>query len=323
MLGNDPPPLATSMLRADQVEPSAMRTIQFSAIAILGMALPSAAFGQRDREERRRAPDEFREILSEVEDAYENFVDVDKDVLEELRKQYREPKPDRETKIFRELRKLYVTTPQDEEAILREIRLAYQMQSPEQEARVFYAIRRAERLPPGALPVHIMAEEALQLFRKFDRDRDGQLVPDELSENLYSQRVRFDQNRDGAINFEEYAPYYQGYMKSVSDGVASGEIKAKLPREFNSTAPDPEIAPRQVESQPPVRAEPANYVAPLPEWFTKADWDMDGQVGLYEWKKLGQAIKSFLAMDRNSDGFVVVDELRRFLAEQSTSSSGG
>jgi hypothetical protein len=317
-----PHPLQTRTFWANDVELSAMRSIRLLAL-ILGLTLPSAAFGQGDRENRTRIPDEFREILKEVEDAYENFVDVDKDVLEELRKQYREPKPDREAKIFREIRKLYNTTPQDEEAILREIRLAYQQQSAEQEARVFYAIRRAERLPPGTVPVHILAEEATKLFRKFDVDRDGLLAPDELSENLYTQRGRWDQNRDGAISFEEYAPYYQGFLKWVSDGVASGEIKAKLPRGFNLTPPDPGIPPRQVEAQRPVRAEPAKATTPLPEWFTKSDLDADGQVGLYEWKKSGQPIKHFLAMDRNSDGFLVAEELRRFLAEQSTSGSGG
>ena len=44
-----------------------------------------------------------------------------KDILDELRKQYKEPKADREAKILREARRLYKTTPQQEDEIIQEI----------------------------------------------------------------------------------------------------------------------------------------------------------------------------------------------------------
>jgi hypothetical protein len=144
-----------------------------------------------------------------------------------------------------------------------------------------------------------------------------------MSENLYDQRGKWDQNRDGSISFEEYGAYYQGYLKWMLDGVASGAIEARLPRGVVPIPPDSSIAPRQVDEQRPARAVAERDATPLPDWFTQYDLDGDGQVGLYEWKKSGQPIKHFQAMDRNSDGFVVAEELRRFLAEQSSSGSGG
>src|SRR5262249_49079078 len=41
------------------------------------------------------------------------------------------------------------------------------------------------------------------------------------------------------------------------------------------------------------------------------DTDNDGQIGLYEWKASGRPIETFLAMDRNKDGFLTIDEIMR------------
>src|SRR5215813_4923319 len=65
-------------------------------------------------------PDELRSLIKEVEEAYKAPFEVDKDVLDELRKQYRNPTPEREAKIFKEIRRLYVTMPEQEQVILAE-----------------------------------------------------------------------------------------------------------------------------------------------------------------------------------------------------------
>jgi Ca2+-binding EF-hand superfamily protein len=47
----------------------------------------------------------------------------------------------------------------------------------------------------------------------------------------------------------------------------------------------------------------------LPGEYRSYDKDGDGQVGLYEWPK--DRIRDFIALDRNDDGFLTINELRK------------
>jgi hypothetical protein len=283
-----------------------MRPALFSTLAAALVLTPQLGFSQTPSEKPKPANDEFRTLLKEIEEAYKAPLEVDEDVLDELRKQYRNPTPERELKIFKEIRRLYDTTPELEEAILREIRAAYQQPTAEQEMRVFAAIRRAGQLPLGTVPASIQLERATKLFAKLDEDRDGVLTRDEMPETLRDQRVRWDANRDGTIDFQEYAPYFQAQLKWVSDGVASGEFPIRLPKSAAASAPAP--MPAVVEKPKVAVAPPA---AGLPDWFTQLDLDGDGQVGLYEWRQKGRAIKDFVALDLNSDGFLTAKEVSK------------
>lgn len=304
-----------------------MRTIHFSilaAVTSLSLAGPAAGQGPPDRPggdggKPKQAPDEFRALLKEVEEAYKAPLEVDKDVLDELRKQYRNPSPDREVKIFKEIRRLYHTTPAHEEVILRELRRAYEGPSPGQEGRLFEEIRRGGQLPLGTVPVSIQAEQAGKLFRKLDLDGDGLLSADELPDTLREQRPRWDANGDGRISFEEYGPYYQGHLKWVADGVASGAIPLKLPKAYS--IPDATPTPTPDEEVRPMVIRAGNLPPGLPDWFRTYDLDKDGQVGLYEWKQAGQPIEVFLALDANTDGLLEAAELLAALARQAASQS--
>lgn len=270
------------------------------------------------------APDEFRALVKVVEQAYKAPFEADKDVLDELRKQYRDPSPDRETKILREIRRAYVTTPAQEDAIVRELRRAYRDPSADQEARVFEEIRRGGPLAPGTISPDSQVERAAKMFRKLDRNGDGVLSSDEMPEFLRSQLRDWDRNRDGAIDATEYLAYFQASLKWVADRVASGEIPIKLPKGAAPVAPPPEptakaAAPPAPSPAVPGRQPPAQ--AQLPDWFTKLDADGDGQVGLYEWKKAGRPIAEFLEMDRNHDGFLEAKELLAYLAEHPSPSA--
>jgi EF hand len=271
------------------------------------------------------SPEEFRAILKEVEEAYKAPFEVDKDILDELRKQYRQPTPEREAKIFREIRRLYQATPEQEEAILREIRRAYERPSAEQEERVFLEIRRGGQLPLGTVSPTIQVEQATKLFRRLDQDGDGLISPVEMTDSLREQRGRWDRNHDGFIDLEEYGAYHQAHLQSVAERVAAGEIPIKLPRGLTVQDLIPSTAePRrpEVEERRSV-ARAGKLPRGLPDWFAKLDTDGDGQVGLYEWRKAGRPVDEFARMDLDGDFLLTPEELLSFLAEQSRNRSGG
>jgi hypothetical protein len=54
----------------------------------------------------------------------------------------------------------------------------------------------------------------------------------------------------------------------------------------------------------------------LPEWFQQLDTDGDAQIGLYEWKVSGRPLEEFFKMDRNGDGFLTVQEVLFYMANQ-------
>ena len=292
-------------------------------IALIVLASPSLAWAQitlqieSGSKKQKPPPDEFKSIVSVIEDAYKAPFEVDKDILDELRKQYRDPKPEREGKIFREIRRLYATTAEQEDSILSELRRAYADPSAQQEERLFHVIRRNGTLPLGTIPTQAQGELAAKMFRRLDRNEDGILQNEEMSELLQGQRSNWDQNRDGMISPEEYMGYYQAHLGSVSERVASGEIQIKMPRElsqFIPTSPQPSIAPR--ESPRPIENRSAVSTVELPRWFFECDLNADGQVALYEWKKMGKPIVEFTAMDGNQDGFLEAKELEQFLGQQ-------
>src|SRR5688572_29708741 len=149
----------------------AVRLPVLSGLAAVGLLLtPDVDHGQPPPPDPKPPkikppPDEFRALVKEVEEAYKAPFEVDKDVLDELRKQYKNPTPERELKIFREIRRLYNTTPEQEMDILRELRRAYEQPSPNQEARLFDVIRRNGTLPLGTVSADAQASRATKLFR--------------------------------------------------------------------------------------------------------------------------------------------------------------
>lgn len=264
-------------------------------------------------------PEEQRSILREIEEAYKAPKEVHEDVLGQLRKSYQKPSEARESKIFEELRRLYAMTPAQETAILTEIRKSYQQPSGDQEARIFQEIAKAEPLPLGTVPASVQVNQAQKLFRSLDRNGDGVLAPDELSDLLRGERGRWDANRDGLIDQTEFWAFYQGHLGDLSVRVARGEIKLK-----EGLVPTIDVKTVVEQEKPrPVVVRAGKLPAGLPDWFGELDSDRDAQIGLYEWKKGGRPLTEFQAMDLNGDGFITVDELTRYFARQTDRQSKG
>lgn len=270
-------------------------------------------------------PDEFRALVKEVEEAYKAPFEVDKDILDELRKQYKNPTPEREGKIFREIRRLYNLPPGQEQDIVRELRLAYELRTPDQEARVFDVVRRGGRLPEGTVPLDVQTEQSGKLFRNFDRDQDGRLDSDEMPETLRGQWQQWDRNRDGSIDYAEYADYYRAHLRSVSERVAAGEIPIKLPKgaslppQANQFPPQftaPHFAPLEPSPRDQGAGRPDKSQPKLPDWFAACDADGDGQVSLAEWRRNGRPLEEFASMDPDGDFLITPREMLRFLAGQ-------
>jgi Ca2+-binding EF-hand superfamily protein len=152
-------------------------------------------------------------------------------------------------------------------------------------------------------------------FRRYDKNGDGLLNNDEMPEALKAERDRWDTNKDGFIDLNEFKAYAQARMQQAqADRGAQG---------FGGgwggpgAMPVPELPVENEKEQRPVVYRANNLPAELPAWFKEADTDQDGQVGLYEWKAKGWSVEEFVKMDRNNDGFLTVEEVLRYQKEQS------
>ena len=291
-----------------------------ASFVIVTLVGPAHTFGQTPPVDAKAAQgqlpkpplDETRAVVREIEEAYKAPMEVDKDALDELRKQYKNPTPEREAKLFYEIRRLYQTTPESDQAILREVRLAYQLQSPEQEKRVFDVIRQNNKMPLGTVHPTTRIEQAGKMFRKLDQNGNGLLSPDEMTDSLRGQMARWDRNRDGAIDPAEYEAFFLSHHQTVAAAVEAGDIPIRLPKGVQGPGDAPKAEDR------PFVAKHVNYPPGLPPWFAEYDTDGDGQVGLYEWRRKGRSIADFLLMDRNNDGYLTPAELLHYLEKNKT-----
>src|SRR5262249_41067867 len=153
-------------------------------------------------------------------------------------------------------------------------------------------------------------KQAREQFDAIDTNKDGKLSREEL-QTAQRNRVRgsrvvdsfdqYDKNKDGSIDFEEYKQYVKDRANRNRGGGDSN---------------NPAAAARPEEGKRPLVYRIGKLPKDLPPWFTQLDTDLDGQVGLYEWKKAGKEVAEFLAMDINGDGFVTVEELLRWQKAQ-------
>jgi Ca2+-binding EF-hand superfamily protein len=131
-------------------------------------------------------------------------------------------------------------------------------------------------------------------FNDLDKNHDGVLSGDELPGDLRDNLDRWDTNRDGKIQFEEFREYsLMRYQAQQARSLLPDEEEDKRPVVYDAKHLPPELT----------------RFAP---WFSQLDTDRDGQVALYEWKAGGRSLNEFYAYDTNRDGFITVEEVLRY-----------
>jgi Ca2+-binding EF-hand superfamily protein len=168
----------------------------------------------------------------------------------------------------------------------------------------------------GEMTPEQIDRKAEDSFRQHDKNGDGQLQYDEMPDNLKSGLDKYDANKDGTINLDEYKMYYRERIQiklqeqaQKKDGQSPGD---GLP-------PVPESVTVQEEEKRTMVFRYGKMPKEMPAWFTELDGDKDGQIGLYEWVKAGRSVEEFKAMDRNDDGLLTAEEVLSFVRANSKS----
>jgi len=160
-----------------------------------------------------------------------------------------------------------------------------------------------------------------EMFRQADKNKDGLLDYEEMSETMRTERDKWDANKDGFIDSSEYKPYIVAWVARRQEERNEGKDNNN-----NDSKNNPPIIieqPREdLVDEPKAPVYRAGKLPKgLPSWFESFDTNIDGQVGLYEWREAGRSIPDFQKMDRNGDGLLTIAESLSFEKLQEAESS--
>jgi len=198
------------------------------------------------------------------------------------------------------------------------------------------------QLPPGSSLAPVApADWVEERFRKLDRDGDGFLSFDEMTENLKLEKDKWDVNRDGMIDLAEWRAYVAAFQRAQQRRSPTKPAKrAREPiRDIQSLLSGRKLPIQDIRRLAPSReANVQRAVRPpfdeskltrtlgqgnskgaravklpnnVPAWFKEYDTDGDGQVSLREWKAREGRIGEFREYDLNGDGLITLEELIR------------
>ncbi len=168
-------------------------------------------------------------------------------------------------------------------------------------------------------------------FQQMDLNKDGYITMDEASDRMKSTFPQIDRNGDGRIDLGEYTAYTNERMAGGGRGgppSMGGDPNMQQQFQFNQQQPGgfpgaPQFdtsggrGGRQNREEDDTTRVAVHRFGKmpkgLPDWFEKLDTDMDGMVGLYEWRRAsGKTTKEFVDMDLNGDGYLTADEWIRY-----------
>jgi len=157
------------------------------------------------------------------------------------------------------------------------------------------------------------------MFKRLDKNGDGFLSYDEMTDELKAERDKWDTDKNGLIDLNEYKAYFRARMQQIRTDNGWGQNQGG--GGGNDQLLPPQLMPAEEEEVPKrVVYRAGKLPAGLPAWFQQLDTDKDGQIGLYEWKASGRPLADFFAMDANGDGFLTVEEV---LSYEKKNNGGG
>ena len=109
-----------------------------------------------------------------------------------------------------------------------------------------------------------------------------------MSEALRSEKDKWDTNRDGLINFEEFTAYFRAMVQQRMAESGRSNQGGAGGADDNALGPIIILKPEKEEEKRPVVYRSSMLPKELPAWFRQLDTDQDAQIGLYEWKQSGR-----------------------------------
>lgn len=174
--------------------------------------------------------------------------------------------------------------------------------------------------PPALQPPTSQGDDqrAEGFFRRSDKNSDGLLDHEEMSETLQRERDTWDKDKNGFIDLNEYKAYVTARTQRNDNPNGNEPRRPDGPPALTGDRPAP------VEDKRPTVYRAGNLPKDLPDWFVKMDreGDVDGQVGLYEWRKSTRNMDEFALYDINEDGFITAEEYLRWKAKSVAKASG-
>ena len=162
-------------------------------------------------------------------------------------------------------------------------------------------------------------------FKEMDKNQDGKLSKDEAASGSRRLAGAFDQhdtNKDGSIDLPEYTAYFTAAMGGMGGGGSgwggggSGWGGGGGGWGGGPGGSRDEKKMEELDEPKPVVYRFGHLPGGLPAYFTDADFDKDGQIGLYEWVKYWDStsetkLAEFKVLDTNSDGLLTAEEYIR------------
>jgi len=188
--------------------------------------------------------------------------------------------------------------------------------------------------PQGGQATPNSDEDTMRRFKERDRNQDGKISMEEASQFLKPVFAQYDTDRDGFVNFEEYKGYMVAFNQQATTGrglgngdqgrdrgADRGSFGGQPQQQGGNTdnrdmRDDRKSREKEEEIARPVVYRFGKLPKELPSWFEKYDKDLDGQVGLYEWRREGDVTAKFVEMDLNADGYLTAEEWLRFTKQQ-------
>jgi Ca2+-binding EF-hand superfamily protein len=178
--------------------------------------------------------------------------------------------------------------------------------------------------PPGGQGGFDPNAFAELLFKRYDKNGDGVLNYDEMPDNLKAEKDKFDTNKDGMIDLNEFKEFIKARGEQMRNEMGGGNgANAGAGSGMMPGLPTAPIKRPEEEEPKRVVYRAGKLPKELPPWFQQIDKDGDGQIGLYEWKSSGRPLDEFFKIDRNGDGFLTVEEVLRYVADQNKANGKG